>query len=268
MLSAVIIILREFIEASLLVSTLFAISQQLGHRYVWFFGALLLGGLSASLYAINIASISEWFDYVGQEIVNAVLHVGIFICVAALMAYLNQEPKRHHVITAIMICCVALAMSREGAEIIIYVSTSDLENPTPTLLGSAMGAGIGLSVGALLYYFLTNLSPNIGRKVSLFLLALVSAGMLGQAALLLTQADWLPNQAPLWDTSKLLPEDSVLGELFYAIAGYEATPTPIQVAIYALGFTCLAAIAGHTRFSKRQQLSNTSSLPTQNQQKS
>jgi high-affinity iron transporter len=63
-------------------------------------------------------------------------------------------------------------------------------------------------------------------------LAIVAAGLAGQAAQLLIQADWLPAQNALWDTSAWLPEDSLAGQLLYALLGYEATPTPLQAGIY------------------------------------
>ena len=62
---------------------------------------------------------------------------------------------------------------------------------------------------------------------------------------LLVQADWLPSQAPLWDTSAALPENSPPGQLLYALLGYEATPGPWQVGLSAgaLGLALLTAAA-------------------------
>ena len=78
---------------------------------------------------------------------------------------------------------------------------------------------------------------------------LVAAGMSSQAALLLIQADWLPAQLPLWDSSGWLPETSVTGQVLYALVGYEATPTPVQAGFYAGGmglFMLLTALAWRT----------------------
>ena len=59
--------------------------------------------------------------------------------------------------------------------------------------------------------------------------------MLSHAVQILTQADWLPAQRIIWDTSSWLSETSVLGQLLYAVMGYEATPTANQVLAYVLG---------------------------------
>ena len=56
--------------------------------------------------------------------------------------------------------------------------------------------------------------------------------MASQASLLLIQADWLPYTVELWDSSALLPEYSVTGQLLYALIGYEANPSLLQVCVY------------------------------------
>ena len=52
-----------------------------------------------------------------------------------------------------------------------------------------------------------------------------------QASGLLIQADYLPSGLA-WDSSDWLPEDSVAGQLLYAMLGYEATPAPAQLWAY------------------------------------
>jgi high-affinity iron transporter len=45
-----------------------------------------------------------------------------------------------------------------------------------------------------------------------------------------------PLASPLWDSSFLLPMDSVLGNLLHLLAGYEARPSGMQVLFYGLTF--------------------------------
>ena len=113
-----------------------------------------------------------------------------------------------------------------------------------------MGACIGVSVGVLIYYFLSALSGRMAWIVGLGLLSLVAAGMLSQAVLLLIQADWLPSHLPLWDTSDWLSENSVTGQLLYALIGYEATPTALQASFYFGGLFLFLVVAV---FSVRQR---------------
>jgi high-affinity iron transporter len=60
-----------------------------------------------------------------------------------------------------------------------------------------------------------------------------------EAVLYLTQAGLVSTDRPLWDSSHLLAETSVLGQLAYALVGYEATPTGLQLGAY---FATVAAI--------------------------
>ena len=54
----------------------------------------------------------------------------------------------------------------------------------------------------------------------------------------------------LWDSSGWLRMDSPVGTLAHALAGYEAQPTGLQLAFYAL---TLLLLLGGTRWVKAQQ---------------
>jgi high-affinity iron transporter len=71
-----------------------------------------------------------------------------------------------------------------------------------------------------------------------------------QATALLIQADWLPADYPLWDSSALLAEQSVAGQLLYALVGYEATPTALQLGAY---LTAVLVILGAALLAARWQ---------------
>ena len=63
---------------------------------------------------------------------------------------------------------------------------------------------------------------------------------------LLIQADWVQAGPPLWDTSELLREDSMGGQLLYALLGYEASPSRVEATMYAAGLVTMivAALVG------------------------
>lgn len=238
LLTAVIIVLREVLEAALIVSVLLALSGTLPVSRRWAVWGIGLGLLGAVVYAAGTATVSDWFDGVGQEVVNALIQFFIYFCLLLFVLLFHRSRERDlptaNVLSRLMVVTVSLAIMREGSEIFIYLSsfTSDPELLEPILLGGMVGAGIGISVGVLAYYLLLNVNRAWSPYISVAVLALVAAGMIGQATLLLIQADWLPAQAPLWDSSAWVPEDSVTGQLLYALIGYEATPTPIQALAY------------------------------------
>jgi high-affinity iron transporter len=248
LLTSVIIILREVLEAALVISVLLALGDrmQVGRRWAsWGVGIGLLG---AMVYAATTATVSDWLDGVGQEVVNAFLQIAIYCCLTLIIVLFTKSHERAapigKSIALLMMASVSLAIVREGSEILIYLSsfTNDPELLEPILLGGMVGAGIGTSVGALTYYLLLNVNRRWSPYASIVVVMLIAAGMASQATSLLIQADWLPSQLPLWDTSGWVSESSVTGQLLYALIGYEATPTPIQVMIHFSGLLLPAGL--------------------------
>lgn len=235
LLTTVVLVLREMLEAALIVSVLLAWSVLHGRSRRWIGVALATGIAGAAVYAVNAAAVSEWFDYVGMEVVNAAMQ--FTVCMALLV--LAARPAARAA-TWPMLVAVALAVVREGFEILLYLSgfVADRGAWSTVALGSALGAGIGISAGALLFYLVVGLRRARALRVAQVLIALFAGNMAAQAVLLLIQADWIPGGVQVWNTASLLAEDSVLGQLLYALVGYEATPSIWQVTAYA-GVFCL-----------------------------
>lgn len=250
-LNSVVLILQEILEASLLISVLLVFTRLRDIRPFWAIAAIVIGTIGAYFFARYTASISEWFDYVGQEVMSAFIQLTILLILAIFVAkYLgNTIPSRDTQINTGFIVCtlllVSLSLTREGSEIFIYIggALGDPSHVQPTLTGSGIGAGIGISAGVLIYYGLLGLPTKWVATSGLLLLSLVGGNMASQATLLLTQADWLPYSRILWDTAIWLPENSILGHLLYAIIGYEATPSFFQVCSYATGMLLILLCA-------------------------
>ncbi|MDB4409302.1 FTR1 family protein [Gammaproteobacteria bacterium] len=249
LLTSVVLVLREVLEASLLISILSAFSGVLGIKRSWIGWSLLFGLAGALVYSFAVSTISDWFDGVGQEVISATMQFLIFLLLL-LFAFLavrdrNGQQGSGRMIVPVMIMMVSVAVAREGFEILVYLHgfSADLPRFMTIVSGAVIGACIGISVGILIYYFVSALQGRLLWIAGLGLLSLVAAGMLSQAVLLLIQADWLPSQLPVWDSSGWLPENSVTGQLLYALIGYEATPTALQAALYFGGLFLFLIIA-------------------------
>ncbi len=255
LLSSVILVLQETLEAALLVSVLLTISNEQWSKVSWLLFGICGGAILSYLYASNMVEISEWFDYVGQEIVNAALQVltTLLIVVCTWAAYKSQrrgvtarqsQSNRYGSLFAFCAAAaVALAITREGSEIMLYLGGffRQPEYFRTIMVGSSIGFSIGLSIGILLYYGLSSLPVNWRLGAAVFLIALFAGNMLSQAVLQLTQADWITASGIFWDTSHWLPEKSILGQLLYALVGYEATPSGAQLIAYAVGVILVLA---------------------------
>ena len=248
-LNAVILVLQEILEAALLISVLMVLTKLLRQYwpnefklgYSWLVTSTLGGLIGAWIYAWLTPTVSLWFDYVGLEVINALIQVLIIVfllslCYGLTQARLQKNKQINQLIGICITLVVALGIIREVSEIIIYITgiASQPENFSPVMLGSFIALGIGSSGGILLYYLLINLPAIWALRSCMILLALFTGNMASQACLLLTQADWLPYTAELWDTSSILPEYTVPGQLLYALIGYEATPSIFQGACYVV----------------------------------
>lgn len=263
LLTSTIMILRETIEAVLLISILTAVSRHLRRGLAWLPLALVLGVPFALLYAANMRAVSEWFGHFGQEVVNAALNAAIGLSVVVLTwltttarsgpadSAMGVETRKLATFYACAALAVGLDIVHEGAEVAVYLGglLQHAGNLERVLLGSSIGAAIGISVGVLLYYAIMAPGYRATRWVLLLLLALVCGNMLSQSARLLTQADLLPAGPMVWNSSAWLSEDSIPGQLLYALAGYESTPFAAEAWAYLFGvaIVALAAFAGARR---------------------
>lgn len=244
MLITVIIFLREAIEAALIISVLLAVSSTLIHSKKWILLSILIGSLGAAITAYNLSDISDLIDGTGQEVMNSGFLLAITILLNIVCIWLSQylkvnfQPASQTVlskwIVLVLIICAGIAITHEGCELTIYTYSfiQTHESYLPLIIGGVLGLGIGASVGAIIYYFLINIRRQTLLKTAIFILIMIAAGMSSQAALYLIQSGWLPSQLPLWDTTDIISEQSLVGQLLYALIGYEASPSLIQLMFY------------------------------------
>ena len=252
-LSSVIIVLGEVLEVTILTSLFLALSSRFKTSRSWMIYAVSIGSAGAVLYAISFDVVSQWLDGFGQEVINASIQIGIYICLLLFNTFIYITKHSHQMtkyLPWVMTIGVSLAITREVSEIFLYLSGffPDESLILPVITGSILGAGIGLSLGILVYYVFIHIPNRTSLYAGYFLLLLVAGGMISQATRLLIQIDWLPAQEILWDISGWLDESSVTGRLLFTLIGYEATPTLIEIQCYiaaVLGILLATAISQH-----------------------
>ena len=246
LLNSVVLILREVLEAAMLISVLLALSLKLQGGLRWFWWSLPLAMLGTLVAASNLDTITDALDGAGQEVANAVLQILVYSLSVAIVwlsvgIYRGQSLSR--TLPTLMVIAVACAMIREGSEIVVYIAgfAAVEEYRSAVYAGSLIGAGIGLSLGVLMFSALRALADDLAIKVCLLLICIIGAGMLMQSTILLEQVDWLPSGPALWDSSAVISEQSIAGELLYAVFGYESTPGRLQVIIYVASIAITVA---------------------------
>jgi high-affinity iron transporter len=259
MVDAVLLVLREVLEAALIISLLLALTRKLHLQFRWMSSALGIGFFSSWLLARYAYEIADAIDGMGQEIVNAFCYLVVIVGLVGLvlrilpLAFMSLKSDRHSsekiIFTAstqgsiyiLFILTVCFSLAREGSEIWIYLSSFTHHSGalSSALIGAAIGAGIGMSLGAITYYVFVFMPGKYFLPIFILVLTLVSGGLSMQIAKQLMQVGLLDSGVPLWDSSGFVNEHSWVGELLYALLGYDARPTPIQGIFYLLSIAPL-----------------------------
>jgi high-affinity iron transporter len=265
MFAAALIVFRESLEASLIISIMAAATRGIPFRNRWILSGVLAGLAGAALVASSMGAISNMASGMGQELFNA----AILTLAVGMLAWHNIWMSAHGREMAsqarnaareisdgtrersVIFLVVALAVLREGSETVLFlyslVTSSEGGLPS-TVSGGLSGLGAGLLVGTSLYAGLLRIPLRWFFSITGILVLLLAASMASQAARFLIQADLLPSLgAPLWDTSDVLSQTTALGTLLHSLVGYEAQPAGMQVMFYVvalIAITCGMRWAG------------------------
>ena len=264
MIGAAIIVLREVFEAALIVGIVLAGTQGVARRGRWVAAGVAAGVVGAVVVAAFAERIAAALEGVGQELFNA----SVLLIATAMLSWHNVWMKRHgrelaaemHSVgrevasgrrpLSVLLLVVGLAVLREGSEVVLFLYgiAAGGTGASALALGSLAGLALGIASGVAVYYGLAAIPQRQLFAVTGVLLLLLAAGMAAQAAGFLVQAGKLPPLAdPLWDSSGLVPEHGLLGQVLHALVGYAERPSGMQIlffAVVAAGIAVLMRRAG------------------------
>jgi high-affinity iron transporter len=250
MLATLLIVFREVLEAGLIVGIVLAATKGMPDRGVWV-AIGIAGGLAGACVVAGFAGeLASLFDGAGQELFNA----GILILAVFMLAWHNawmaahgrelaQEMRKvgaevvsgERTLTALAVV-VGVAVLREGSEVVLFlygIAASGNNSAFGMLSGGALGVVLGGAASALLYFGLLAIPLRYLFTVTSALIIFLAAGLASQAIAFLQQAGYLDTLAEVvWDTSWLLPSDSLIGRLLHTFIGYTDRPNEAQIAAY------------------------------------
>ncbi|MDD2703907.1 MAG: FTR1 family protein [Acidocella sp.] len=274
MLASFIIVFREVLEAGLIVGIVLAATVGISRRAPYLWGGVFAGVAGACLVAACIGALSSAFAGNGQDLFNAAI-----LCFAVIMlgwhsvwmARHGREMARQmqdmgasvtsgETTLLAMAAVIAVAILREGSEVVLFlygIATAAHLTAFAIIAGSALGVAAGAAVSWGLYRGLLAIPLRRLFGVTGWLIALLAAGMAGQAAALLANDDIIPAFGyQLWDTSWLLSTGSLLGRAMQALVGYSDRPMGVQLAAYTATLAtlvCLSKWAGRPRILSKQE---------------
>lgn len=250
MISALIIVFREVIEAGLIVGIVLAATAGVPHRGRAVALGVLAGVLGACLVAGFAGQLSNLFEGSGQEVFNAsilLLAVMMLTWHNVWMASHGREMARelkaagHQVKTgertlAALAIVVGVAVLREGSEVVLFLYGIAAQGGTTAggmVTGGLLGLAAGGVVSALMYFGLLSIPAGRLFQVTSGLITLLAAGMAAQAVLFLQNAGWVEYfTMTVWNTSWLIREDSITGKLLHTLVGYSEAPNGAQLIAY------------------------------------
>ena len=269
MFGTAIIVFRETLEAALFVGIMAAATRGLDGRSRWLTAGVLAGSAGALALAAGAEQISALADGVGQDLVNAtILALALVMltwhCVwvsnhgaraAAEARALGSSFKQGQRAPWALMMVVALSVLREGAETVLFVAGyATGSGLTGTLTGALAGVLSGSAIGALIYLGLSRVPMQRMFAVTNTLILLLAASIASQLARALSQAGLINVWGqPLWDTSRVLRMDSPVGTLAHALVGYDAQPSGLQLAFYALALLVIVSGSRWVRASLKRQ---------------
>lgn len=259
MLQALIIVLREVLEAALIVGIVLAASRAVPRRGLWVLAGIS-AGIGGSLVVAGFAeAIAMALSGVGQEVFNA----GVLLLATSMLGWHNVWMKSHgrelaqqmHSVgdavssglkpLSMLLVVVGLAVLREGSEIVLFLYGIAAGGAAPLALwtGSLLGLMGGMALGGLIYFGLLRIPTRHLFTVTSWMILLLAAGMASQAAGFLVQAGLIPGLVePLWDSSGLLPQHHPIGAILKALMGYDDQPSAMQIIFFVITFVVIAAL--------------------------
>ncbi len=266
MFVSMIIVFREAMEAGLIVGIILAATEGVAGRGRWIAGGIGAGLAGASLVAVFAASLSNLFEGAGQEVFTASILGFAVVMLSWHILFMSRHAREMtrgmqnmgravqlgQRSLAALAAVVAVAVMREGTEVVLFLYGILLGSGVSAVqmgAGGAIGLGLAAALSFLLYRGLVIIPLGRLFSVTNALIALLAAGMAGQAAALLNSVDILPAWGrQLWNTSGFVADDSFAGRSLHALVGYSARPSGIQLAAWA---TTLLVLLGTARLISR-----------------
>ena len=254
MLAPFLIMLREGLEAALIVGIIAGYLRQTGRRdqlpAVWV--GIFLAAAVALFTGAALQMVSAGFPQKAQELFEAVVGIAAVAVLVAMVFWMRRAAKsiRRELHAGIdqalaaeggraagwaLIGMVFFAVAREGLESVffllaIFQQSRDAAAPLGALAGIAVAAGIGWAI------YRGGLRLNLARffRWTGVVILFVAAGLLAGALKALHEAGlWNGLQGVVYDLGRVLPESGAVGTVLSGLLGYREAPTLGEGLVYA-----------------------------------
>lgn len=247
MLATFILFLREGLEASLIVSILFAVLRQLRlthqARAVWTgVGLAILGSLVAGV--VVYLTVHVYANTLLQQVFETVAYLVAVVLLTTMTFWMQKHSRSMKKEITVKASAAGsgfalgllafTTVGREGVETAFFTLAFAFQtNGLLLMLGALLGLLAALALCFLIYRLGYRLDYRIFFRVMGLLLLVFAAGLLGDAVQNMQGLGWLHfGTTPLWNTSHILSEDTAIGDILHTFIGYSEQPTILQGLLY------------------------------------
>lgn len=249
MLATYVLFLREGLEASLIVSILFAVLRQLDQmkqaRAIWLgVGLALFCSILSGVLLFTF--VHAYADTTGQTIFETCTYLLAVVLLTSMTFWMQKHSRslKQEITLKAQAAGSGFAfgllaftfVGREGVESSFFTLAFAFQtNGWLLLLGGALGILSSVVLCVLIYRLGYRLNYRIFFRVMGILLLFFAAGLLADAVQNMQELGWLSFElTPLWNTAHILSEDSSIGDLLHSLFGYAEAPTILQATLYGL----------------------------------
>jgi len=251
MLSTLIIVFREVLEAMLVVGIATAAAREAQIAVRWIYGGIAGGLIAAVVVALFADMLSASMQGMGQEVLNAAVLIAAALMMAWTAIWMGkhgremsqkirqtcQDVQGRGTAKLVLSMVVGLAVAREGSEVVLFlygVAAAGDAGASGMLVGGAAGMLLGIVVALGLYQSLIHVPLRYVFLVVTYLIMLLAAGMASQGVAWLVMIDMLPAWGqPIWNSSGFISEHGIIGQLLHALMGYDDRPSGMQAFTFA-----------------------------------
>lgn len=251
MLVPFLIMLREGIEASLIVGIVASYLVKTGRRS-WLFSVwsgVALAVLLCAAAGLLLSILNADFPQRQQEVFESVIGLVAVFMLTSMVFWMKKAARsmkaglQESIDSALstgahqgmaLVGLVFFAVAREGFESMVFLlATFQQSSGAWAAIGAVLGIASAATIGFAIYWGGVRINlARFFRWTAVFILV-VAAGLLAQSVRSLHEAGiWNGLQQVVFDWSQAIPQDSPLGTFLAGILGYHDTPSASEVIVY------------------------------------
>jgi high-affinity iron transporter len=254
MLQMSIIFFRELLEITLILGIVAAATQGVYKRNIYLIIGIGSGVVISFAGAFLISKLASLVSGSTQDIINAAILLISVIMIGITVIWMRKNVstfKQNLKDTSLAInhgslqgyaisALVAIAIIREGAEILLFsygLITAHNYSLSQIIGGTLIGSITGLLAGLLIYFGLIKIGQKYIFVITSWLLIFLAASIASQIPIFLVSAGIIHEVGgPVWNSSEILSEHSIVGSILHIIIGYSEKPTVLQLIFYFTTF--------------------------------